>query len=1443
MLKTRSNKFSTLSVKISAAILAALFISFAVIYFFIISYFEKYVYTRANVEIENQISFVSQQLDDRHHEIVDIGSIISSEPTIRRSLHLLSSRGISQAINRLVAIYPFLNYVVLVDDQMEVFAASTRDSSGDRVPGENLIGMNVNDILMLSGSLLDHVSSLSPSEDVWLGDFDMQQSTTQLFISPVKHGEEVIGWMVVSYDWYEQVSLLLDSIRLQLIGSGNPIVSLSINDEKKVLVKSVSDEGDIESINVLSSVVPLSFVGKGVELKLEFNEDKVTKIVTQTSQLMLAFFLVSGVIIFVVIYAVISKYVLARINTIHQASLAVQEGTLGNHIPIDGDDELSQLAESFNKMNTSLADIASMASDISQGDFSERITPRGANDALGLALYSMTEMLAEVTDVCRGISVGDYSRKVILKSDNDLLGEAINRMVDNFINIVSQANAIAQGNYRMKITPSSDEDALGNALYEMTSQIRDNAEENERAQWLKTGVAGLYEIIRGEERVTELSTKVIAYLTKYFGARVGVMYTSGDSASLQLTGSYAYSGTSALETVKYGEGLVGQSALDKEVILAEDFPEGHLSINSALVGCKPMCILVNPFITGDTVKGVLEIGSLYPFNDEQRKLLNLVSETVAMAIQSCQDRVQLTLLLQDTQRQSLELKSQQESLSSANENLIEQALKLKSSEEELTQQSEELRVANEELQVTNEELEEKQEALRRQKKDLEKAKKTLTKSAEELSQASRYKSEFLANMSHELRTPLNSLLILSRGLSKNKEGNLTESQKQDAKIIYEGGHDLLNLINDIMDLSKVEAGMLNVNYEDVQFQNVLDNLSTLFGSVARETGIDFRSTIDDGLSQSIVSDEQRLLQILKNFLSNAFKFTKQGTVTVRIHKPDEATIFSKSGLSLSTSVAFSVTDSGIGIPKDKQKAIFAAFQQADGTTSREYGGTGLGLAISTELASLLEGEIGLHSEPGNGSTFTLYLPSKNERSKDESATPLPKAGAELGGGRSEDLGESVSPASMQSSSFGDVFIADDRSAISQKGDAILIIEDDVNFVNILLDLAREAQFKCIVTNKGREGLYLAMEYLPRGILLDAGLPDVDGLVVLEQLKHNPETYHIPIHVISGRDSKQDYLDQGALTFLSKPSGQEDIMAIFSELSKTNTYNSITILLIEDDKSHQKAVSQLLESETVRVISASTGEEALGVLEKQTIDGIILDLGLPDMSGEELLERIHVLPAYSDIPVIVYTGQTISDNQKLALSSVTADIIIKGSSSPERLLADVNLFLNSVGKKHTSGSGNEIAMLHDADSMLKDRRILLVDDDMRNLFALSKQLQSEGLSVVMADNGQAALDRLEETIVDGATNNPSIGTAKLPAVELIIMDIMMPTMDGYEAMRRIRRMREYAEVPIIALTAKAMPEDRQKCIDAGASEFLTKPVDTDRLISMLRVWLYRPNDKN
>ena len=717
----------------------------------------------------------------------------------------------------------------------------------------------------------------------------------------------------------------------------------------------------------------------------------------------------------------------------------------------------------------------------------------------------------------------------------------------------------------------------------------------------------------------------------------------------------------------------------------------------------------------------------------------------------------------------------------------------------------------------------KEELARKEKVNLEQystkiemARRELEEKARELQLASRYKSEFLANMSHELRTPLNSLLILSKSLADNQEGNLTEEQTESARIIHSGGQDLLNLINDILDLSKVEAGKLSLHIDDVQFEEITEALRRQFDHLAEEKGLQFMVEVADDVPPTLKTDSQRTEQILRNLLSNAFKFTSKGSVSLHIHRPDPGVRFYRGGLTPGAAIAMSVIDTGIGIPEDKQNEIFEAFQQLDGSTSRNYGGTGLGLTISREMAKFLGGEIHLESQPGEGSRFTLYLPLTYNPKAGPGDSPA--SGATVRGPTDETVGQQAAAVTtdlLEPESF-----TDDQQNIREGDGIILIVEDDAHFARILVDLSHKKGYKCLVARDGQAALRLASQYTPNAILLDLILPDIDGLNVLDDLKHDPSTRHIPVYVISVRDEKPIALQNGAIGYLVKPASSEALDGVFAKIEDHLRSKIKQLLVIEDDAGTLRAISNLLKNKDINITGVVSGEDAIEQLRTHAFDCIVLDLVLGDMSGFDLLRRASKDDSINMPPVIVYTAREISDEERQELSRHAQGIVIKGANSPERLLEEVSLFLHCVETPAAESQEEALRTLRERDQALRGRTVLLVDDDMRNTFALSKALRQQGMEVIKADNGQFALERLDST----------------EGIELVIMDIMMPVMDGYEATRRIRAQQRFKHLPVIALTAKAMREDRQKCMEAGANDYLAKPVDVDRLLSMIRALL-------
>lgn len=992
-----------------------------------------------------------------------------------------------------------------------------------------------------------------------------------------------------------------------------------------------------------------------------------------------------------------------------------------------------------------------------------------------------------------------------------IIATLITRSISVPINkMVEGVKDIANGNFEtsLEITQTDEVGMLGNSINKMTDSLRNQTSEGKRRDWLKTGIVRLSDAMRGEKDVSTLSRDIVTSLAEYLNARIGAIFLADENRHLEIAGRYAYEKHEGIpDRFAFGEGLVGQAAVDGKIALISDVPDDYITIASGLGQTPPRNIVVLPFLFEGRVRGVIELGTLDEFSDLQMELLGQVAEGIAIAVNAARSRQQVGEMLEKTQEQTEELQTQQEELKTSNEELEEQTKQLQASEEELRTQQEELRVTNEELELQKNEVVGKNEALEKIKIDLE-------QKAQELAVTSRYKTEFLANMSHELRTPLNSLLILAQDLSANKENNLSDDQIEEASIIYSSGSDLLKLINEILDLSKVEAGKVTLNIERVELSDIADSIESSFKYQAEDKGLKFEVKTDKGLPASIKTDRQRIEQIIKNLMSNALKFTKKGGITVAFHRPDSDTDLSRSALAPENSIAVAVTDTGIGIPEDKRLEIFEAFQQVDGSISREYGGTGLGLSISRELARLLGGEIQLSSKEGYGSTFTLYIPVElKER---------PDAGTESRATETREVRQAVAvDTAARASDIEGPHIEDDRDNINEDDRVILVIEDDEDFAKVLLKFCHERGFKCLHAGDGRTGLEITHRYKPDAIILDIRLPDIRGWDVLEAIKNNSTVRHIPVHIMSVEEEPADILTRGAIGYLTKPVDRKQIEDAFSRIKAVISKKVKKLLIVEDDEVALKDLKMLLGGGDVETKGVSCGEDAIKELKSAPYDGMILDLNLLGISGFDVLERLDELNIRIP-PVIIYTGRDLTRDEENRLQEYASSIIVKGEHSSERLLDETALFLHRVVEDMPVKKKKIIKHLYDDDPVFRDKKILLADDDMRNVFAISKVLSDRGINVVKAVNGQKALEILD----------------KEPDIDLVLMDIMMPVMDGYEAIRRIRSQKRFSELPVIALTAKAMSKDRDMCISAGANDYMAKPVDIERLLSTIRVWLHK-----
>ncbi|MBA4353049.1 MAG: histidine kinase, partial [Novosphingobium sp.] len=847
-----------------------------------------------------------------------------------------------------------------------------------------------------------------------------------------------------------------------------------------------------------------------------------------------------------------------------------------------------------------------------------------------------------------------------------------------------------------------------------------------------------------------------------------------------------------------GDGLLGQAVTDNRSFLLDDVPDGYFAYGSALGKAKPQSLVIATTRADGVVNAVIELGLARGQGAQALMLLDRVSSQLGVAIRSGKYRARLRELLEETQQQAEELQVQSEELRANNEELEQQSRQLQESAARLEEQ-------HGELEQTNAQLEEQARQLEIQRDDLARSQTSLKTQAGELEQASRYKSEFLANMSHELRTPLNSLLIMARLLAENRAGNLSADQVRHAETIETSGNDLLNLINDILDISKIEAGKLELQPRRIRIAAMVDKMAAMFAPAAEVKGLAYSSVSGDGAPAEIESDPQRIEQVLKNFLSNAIKFTDKGSVALEIGRHEDGR------------VTFTVRDSGVGIPAEHQDVIFEAFRQADGTISRRFGGTGLGLSISRELARLLGGEVQVSSKAGEGSAFTLVLPERFDATavlrNDESVASRP----------TRPQPSNPKPARARTGTFTE----DDRESLSGDGRVILIVEDDPVFAGILCEIAREQGFQCLIAGTADEGAVMARQYVPNAVILDMNLPDHTGLSVLDRIKRDVHTRHIPVHVVSVDDDSQAALSSGAIGYLFKPVKREALISMLEGLEARMSQRMRRVLVVEDDTRQAESVKLLLASRDVKTVEAYSAAQCFELLGKETFDCMVLDLNLPDASGLDLLERLSADEAVGFPPVIVYTGRDLSGDEEMRLRRYSKSIIVKGAKSPERLLDEVTLFLHQVVSDLPEPQQALIAKSLNRDAALDGRNILVVEDDIRNVYALTSIFEPHGAKIRIARNGKEALQALDES-VRGLT----------APVDLVLMDVMMPEMDGLTATREIRAKPWGKALPIIALTAKAMARDQRDCLDAGANDYLAKPLDVDKLLSLTRVWMPR-----
>jgi CheY-like chemotaxis protein/HAMP domain-containing protein/signal transduction histidine kinase len=1080
------------------------------------------------------------------------------------------------------------------------------------------------------------------------------------------------------------------------------------------------------------------------------------------------------------------------------------EGKLGGQADVrDVAGTWKDLTDSVNLMAANLTSqvrgIVKVVTAVATGNLRQKLTveAKGEVAALGETINNMTDTLAtfaeQVTNVAREVGVdgrlgGQANVPGAAGTWKDLTGN-VNLLAANLTNQVRAIAEVATAVTKGDLTRSIQVEARGEVadlkdnINTMINNLRATTERTEEQDWLKTNLAKFASMLQGQRDLVTVGRLLLSELAPLTHAQQGSVYQMDDSSgrpALARLATYAQSST-VPETIEVGEGLVGQCAIEKQRILLTKVPRTYSKIQSSLGAARPTNVVVLPVLFEGETKAVIELASLRPFRATHLTLLEQLTQSIGVVLNTIEATMRTEKLLQQSQQLTTELQIRQAELQQTNEELASKAKQL----------------AEQNVEVE------------RKNMEVEQARRALEEKAAELALTSKYKSEFLANMSHELRTPLNSILILGQQLSDNGSGNLSTKQVEFAKNIHSAGTDLLTLINDILDLSKIESGTVTVEAEEITFASLRDTIGRSFHHIAESKNLGFFINVDPALPRGFSTDPKRLQQILKNLLSNAFKFTAQGHVAMDLRlvtdgwTPDHPVLRYTQG-----AVALSVTDSGIGIASDKQKLIFEAFHQADAGTSRKYGGTGLGLAISRELATLLGGEIRLVSSPGEGSVFTLFLPLRY-LGPARTVTAMPTAPI-------PDLAFPLAVTPQLE------VLPDDRDSVTPGDRVMLIVDDDPHYARILLGLARERNFKGIVATRGQAALSLAREFQPTAVTLDIFLPDMLGWTVLNHLKLNPDTRHIPVQVLSVEEERQHGLSHGAFSYLVKPATTSEIEVAFDRLKEYVTFHTRRLLVVEDNDIERQSIVELLEHDDIEIIAVGTGVEALNALRSQHFDCCVVDLRLPDMSGFDLLEVVKSEPTMRDIPVVVFTGKELSDDDHTRLRTMAKSVVVKDVKSPERLFDETALFLHRVVADLPPAKRQLLERLHGADDVLKDRRVLIVDDDARNIFALTTLLENHGMEVVSATNGRQAID-----ILHGPNE-----------LNIVLTDIMMPEMDGYETMREIRRSPRFKSLPILALTAKAMRGDREKCLDAGASDYIAKPVDTEQLLSLLRVWLHR-----
>jgi signal transduction histidine kinase/DNA-binding response OmpR family regulator/HAMP domain-containing protein len=1069
-----------------------------------------------------------------------------------------------------------------------------------------------------------------------------------------------------------------------------------------------------------------------------------------------------------------------QVRGIAKVVTAVANGDLKRKLVLETKGEIAELADTINAMIDTLAVFADQVSTVArevgiEGKLGGQARVPGAagiwrdlTDNVNQLAANLTTQVRAIADVAIAVTKGDLTRSIAVEAQGEVetLKDTINQMIAN-----------------------------------LAETIRKNTDQD----WLKTNIAKFTGMMQGQRDLLTVAKLLLSELTPLVGAQHGAFYLTESTeteTTLKFLSGYAFTEENGVpKQFRIGQGLVGQCALEKERILVTGVPNDYIRVSSSLGGAAPASIVVLPVLFEGEARAVIELASFSQFSEVHLAFLDLLTESIGIVLNTIAATMRTEELLKQSQALAEKLQSQQLQLQQTNAELQEKA-------QLLAEQKTEVETKNREVEQAKQQLEEK---------------------AEQLALTSKYKSEFLANMSHELRTPLNNLLILAKMLAENSEKNLLSKQVKFAETIHSSGTDLLALINDILDLSKIESGKMDVELGPVQLTQLQDYCSRTFRHVAEGKGLDFTIELDPTLGETIHTDTKRLQQVLKNLLSNALKFTEHGTVRLKISRPAAGWRTSHPVLSrVKSVVAFSVTDTGIGIPQEKQRIIFEAFQQADGTTSRKYGGTGLGLSISRELARLLGGEIRLESAPGVGSTFTLYLPQVYVSTMQAKVAELPRIQPSSDTLAPVPTVEENAVASLPPARIGvteilaeDLVVEDDRGNIKPGDPVLLIIEDDVTFARILVDMARSNNLKAVVALRGATALSLAREFKPGAVTLDIALPDMVGWTILDRLKHDSATRHIPVHVISGDDNRRRGLALGAMTYLQKSVGGGSIDEAFSAIQHSMDRGTKKLLIVGSG-AHSDDLKAIVGGNDIEIMTAASPDKALSLLEDERADAIILEMPLQDMGVLGFVQEVHK----KGKPPIILFGETTNNGDEVDLSDVSQSGVIRHASSLERLLDETVLLLHRPESVLSDQQRQILAEMRKNDSALANKKVLVIDDDLRNIFALTSLLEHHDIKVLHAENGRAGIELLRKT----------------PDVDIILMDIMMPEMDGYETTQAIRKVPAFQNLPIIALTAKAMKGDRDKCLEAGASDYVTKPVDLEQLFAVMRVWISRRSER-